>query len=420
MPPCAQPPIFIDKIYAFNHGCEEIWSTNESAPEDATIAVVIIDISYSMSPHKKALAMAVAAMLEGTNVDKIFAVPKPDGQTAMVQAIEQIMCDGGENMGKTVYLIGDGDENMKKGTLSIGQDDQQNTLQSMPLDFTMYNMPASERARHYRALVDFLKFQRITLVMLALGDTVKDLLNGLSNTKNIYLAHLDYEEDIDNMMHIAQLVKKEASKGIIQTTLIQVDEQDKKKSSKAKVTTQTQQKLKKILGNITVGDKIPGTVEDLQNDMDRILDDYIAKDGIPCVKEHRLYINAQLLFLFSKCTDKQAVPAVIISGKNKNRLVEFPLGCNDGQYSKCLNQLCGKFANANVVLQKHGDTTDDGFTIDHLGSSRKFGPKCAQYSCLYQLSVVEELAGNETFCVARDLIQMPVRIVGKKSKTPSP
>lgn len=68
--------------------------------------------------------------------------------------------------------------------------------------------------------------------MLALGDTVKSLLKGLANTKDINLAHLDYDEDIDNMIQIAHLVKKQASKEVMQTTLIQVDEVGKKKAGK--------------------------------------------------------------------------------------------------------------------------------------------------------------------------------------------
>jgi hypothetical protein len=138
-----------------------------------------------------------------------------------------------------------------------------------------------------------------------------------------------------------------------------------------------------------------------------------------CIEEHRLYVNAQLLFFFSKCSDNQPVPAVIISGKHKNRLVKFPDGINDGQYSKCLNQLCAKFVNARLVLQRHGDTDEAGFTIDHKGTPRYFGAKCAMYSCKYELGVVEELAGDESFCVARELIEMPGRVVGSKCKSPS-
>ena len=411
--------VFFEKIYAFNHTHQVIWSTDDPAPEGVTASILMVDYSYSMSKHKKALAMAVASMLEDTNVDKNFAVPEPDGETAMVQAIEEIMGDDAGNTGKTVYLIGDGCENKKVGTLPIGRDSEQTILQSLELDFTGC-LEEVEAARHYGALVDYFKFKRITLVMLALGDTVKKLLKGLANTKDIYLAHLDFDEDIDNMMQIADQVKKMARRGGTQTTLIEVPEAAKILSRKNAVNTQTQQRLKKILGGITVGDKLPGTVEDLEKEMTAVIDEYLEKGGMQCANEHRLYINAHLLFFFSKCTEKRPVPAVIISGKHKNRLVEFPKGSNDGQYSKCLNQLCGKFVNAKLVLEKEGETLELGFFISHKGVSRHFGAKCAMYSCKYELCVVEELADKETFCVARELIEMPARVVGNKSKASSP
>ena len=273
MPVTTEPLISIDKIYAFNHTWKEIWSSNEPVPEGSTAAIVLIDMSLSMTRHKKALAMAVACILEDTNVDKNFAVPEPDGSTAMVQAIDEIMRDDGGNVGKTVYLVGDGGENMKVGTLQIGRDGEQNIVQSLPLDFTVVDdHEEQETARHYRALVDFLKFKRITLVMLALGDTVKGLLKGLASTKDVYLAHLDCDEDIDNMMKIANLLKMQASKGVMQTTLIQVDKADKKGAGKSAITTQTQQKLKKILAGITVGYKLPGTAEDLEIEMNGVID----------------------------------------------------------------------------------------------------------------------------------------------------
>jgi len=113
------------------------------------------------------------------------------------------------------------------------------------------------------------------------------------------------------MIKIADLVKKMACRGGTQTTLIEVPEADKILSRKNVVTTQTEQKLKKILGGITVGDKLPGTVEDLENEMTTVVDDYLKAGGMQCAKEHRLYVNAHLLFFFSKCTEKQPVPAVI-------------------------------------------------------------------------------------------------------------
>jgi len=66
--------------------------------------------------------MAVAAILEGTNVDKKFVVPKHDGNKATVHAIEEVMRDDGENVGKTVYLVGGDVENMGKSTLPIRHD----------------------------------------------------------------------------------------------------------------------------------------------------------------------------------------------------------------------------------------------------------------------------------------------------------
>jgi len=81
---------------------------------------------------------------------------------------------------------------------------------------------------------------------------------------------------------------------------------------------------------------------------------------------------------------------------------------------------CGKFVNARVVLENEGGTGETGFFINHKGEPRHFGAKCAAYSCKYKLCVVEELAGKEAFCVARELIEMPARVVGSKRKASTP
>jgi len=176
MPTSGETFVFIDNIYAFNHTCQLIWSTDEPVPAGITPSVTMVDYSLSMSKHKKALAMAVASILEGTNVDKNLAVPEPDGSTGMVQAIKEVMGDAGGNMGKTVYLVGDGGENMKVGTLPIRRDREQNIVQSLELDFTPACLGEVEAARHYRARVDYFKFKRITLIMLALDETISNAL----------------------------------------------------------------------------------------------------------------------------------------------------------------------------------------------------------------------------------------------------
>ena len=283
------PKTFIKGVYTFSDGYGLRWHGGNDVPEGVPVGIVIIDTSLSMQPHKQALKMAVASILHDTNVPKDFKIPEPRGCTGMVYAIEQIMSSVGSKQATTIYLVGDGGENMYYGSLPIGLDAKQDIIKSPYLDFRAEPLPVQDRATHYRALVNFMKFKRITLVMLALGDGVKCFLGGLANTKDIYLAHLDFEEDIDNMMQIATLLKKQSRKGVVQTTLIQVDEADKKKGAQRKMTSQGQQKLQTILGNISVGNPprdVCNGAKQLEEKMNSVIDAYIAEPkASPCAEK---------------------------------------------------------------------------------------------------------------------------------------
>jgi len=402
-----EPKIHFSEIYTFNDNCDLLWSAGGIPAEGAILAILIIDTSKSMLKHKKGLAMAVASIVTDTNVPKDLQVPEPDGCTGMVQAIEQIVRTNGSQQATTFYLVGDGGENLHRGSLPIGLNSEQTIIESPYLDFRNEPLPVEDRATHYRALVDYLKFKRITLVMLGLGDSVKSFLDGLSNTKGIYLGHLDFDEDIDNMLKITVSLKKQARKGVVQTTLIQVDEVDKKRGL------QQQQKLQTILGNITVGNPqraVPAPVcsgaKQLEAKMNSVIDAYIAEpDAISCAKEFRMHVNAHLLFFMIKCVENKAAPAVIISGKQN--LVIYPGNCYSGAYSSCLNKICNRLAKDSAVLKKEPDTPPLGITIDHRGIARRFGPKCAQYSCAFELSAVQELAANAAFCVPQHKVEAP-------------
>jgi len=404
--------VFFTEIYTFNDRYRLLWSAGEAPPEKAKGAIMLIDISCSMEEHMESLRMAVASILHDTNVPKKFHIPDADGPTAMVCAIEQILSRVGSEQATTVYLVGDGGENTHYGTLPIGLNAEQIIIESPYLDFRKY--PLQDEATHYRALVDFLKFKRVTLVMLALGDSVKCFLGGLANTKDIYLGHLDFKEDIDNMMKIATLLKQQSRKGVVQTTLIQVDEADKKNGAQRKMTSQAQQKLELIIGNITVGNApravqalVCSGAKQLEDTMTSVIDAYIAKpNAISCAKEFRKHVNAHLLFFMIKCVENTVAPAVIIGGK-KNRLVVYPDNCNDGTYSTCLNQICSRLAGVGGVLKKEPDTPALGFTVQHNGVSYKFGAKCAQYSCVFELSAMQELAANAAFCVSQHELEAP-------------
>jgi len=103
--------------------------------------------------------------------------------------------------------------------------------------------------------------------------------------------------------------------------------------------------------------------------------------------------------------ENAAAPAVIIGGKS--RLVIFPDNCNDGAYASCLNQICSRLAADRAVFKKEPDTPALGFAIEHQGVSYKFGAKCAQYSCVFELSAVQELAANTAFCVSQLELEAP-------------
>ena len=410
----AESNVFIEKIYTFNDSYGLVFAANGDPPEGANVGILLIDTSYSML-NQKALVMAVASIVHDTNVPKDFRIPEPRGSTGMVYAIEQILSSVGSEKATTFYLVGDGGENMHYGSLPIGLNAEQIIIESPYLDFRCDPLPVRDRATHYRALIDFLKFKRITLVMLALGDTVKSFLDGLANTKDIYLGHLDFEEDIDNAMKIATSLKKQSHKGVLQTTLIQVNEADKKKGSQRKLTSQAEQKLQAIIGNIFVGNlqrAVPALVstaaKPLEEKMNSVIDAYIAEPkASPCAKEFRMYVNAHLLFFMIKCVENAAAPAVIIGGKS--RLVIFPDNCNDGAYASCLNQICSRLAGGGAVLKKEPDTSALGITMYHQGVPRKFGAKCTQYSCVFELSAVQELAANAAFCVPQHKVEAPPR-----------
>jgi len=248
------------------------------------------------------------------------------------------------------------------------------------------------------------------MVVLGLGDKVENMLNSLTGIPGVFVGHLKSGQDIDSTLDVMRTLKNNSGRNKVQTLLIKVDE-DRKRKVPVKIATQQEQLLNKIVGNIQIEgvadeDIVPLPAASIRDEhaLEKTLGDacelQFKLKGKKPMRKHVVKIQADLLLFFSiACA--AAAPSVIIAGKKTNSIVTVPDDddVDNKGYKSTLNMICSALAAEKTdlsLLQKTEGTSIPG-TFSHNQRKCTYKEGCGQYKCMYSLATLQTFRNSATF-----------------------
>jgi len=248
------------------------------------------------------------------------------------------------------------------------------------------------------------------MVVLGLGDKVENMLNSLTGIPGVFVGHLKSGQDIDSTLDVMLTLKTCSGRNKVQTLLIKVDE-DRKRKVPVKIATQQAQLLKKITGNIKIQgvvneDEVPSPVAFIRDEhtLATTLGDacelHFQLKGKKPMRKHAVQIQADLLLYFSiACAT--AAPSVIIAGKKTNSIITVPHDddVDDKGYKSSLNMICSALAaqQPDQSLLKKTKVNALPGTFSHNQRKCTYKEGCGQYKCMYSLATLQAFRNSATF-----------------------
>ena len=414
--------VFFKQICHFNDEFHVIFSSAEPPPLGTRSVTLLVDLSNSMNAHLKSMLMILGGILMDSNiqvdnVDLVF--PKPSGGTAMIDAVKKIMALPA-HAGCELWLLTDGEETKFSGKFFNGMmfsRDQSSEYLAMDVEelkFSVLKFPPfisrKEIEEQNIALVKFMQATGTTMVVLGLGDKVESMLNNLTGIPGVFVGHLKSGQDIDSTLDVVRTLKTSSGRRKVQTLLIKVDE-DRKRKVPVKVATQQTQLLKKIIGNI----KIQGVVDEdevlspaviirdehtLAKTLNDACEAHFQLNGKKELRKHVVAIKANLLLFFSiACAT--AAPSVIIAGKKTNSIITTPQDddVDDKNYKSSLNMICSALADkqSEMSILKKTEATKLPGSFSHNQRKCTYTKGCGQYKCTYSLATLQAFRNSATF-----------------------
>jgi len=414
----ASEKVFFKQIYYFNDQCHGIFSSEEPPPLGARTVTLLVDLSGSMEDHWKSMVMILGGFLLDSNInaDKLdWEFPKPSGGTAMIDAVKKIMAMPA-HAGCELWLLTDGEENrfsgkFFQGKMYSGEQSPEYLAMDVPeLKFGTYSVTKKEKEEQSIALVKFMQATGTTMVVLGLGDKVENMLNNLTGIPGVFVGHLKSGQDIDSTLDVMRTLKTCSGRKKVQTLLIKVDE-DRKRKVPVKIATQQMQLLKKITGNIKIQgvvdeDEVPSPAAFIRDEhtLAKTLGDacelHFQLKGKKPMRKHTVKIQADLLLYFSiACAT--AAPSVIIAGKKTNSIITVPHDddVDDKGYKSSLNMICSALAaqqpDQSLLKKTEANALPGIFSHNQRKCTYKEG--CGQYKCMYSLATLQAFRNSATF-----------------------
>ena len=351
------------------------------------------------------------------NVELTF--PKPSGGTAMIDAVKKVMALPA-HAGCELWLLTDGEETRFSGKFFNGmmfsreQSPEYLAMDVPELKYSELKYPPytskEEIEEQNIALVKFMQATGTTMVVLGLGDKVESMLNNLTGIPGVFVGHLKSGQDIDSTLDVVHTLKTSSGRRKVQTLLIKVDE-DRKRKVPVKVATQQKQRLKKIIGNIKIlgvvdEDEVPSPAVIIRDEhtlaktLNEACEAHFQLNGKKELRKHVVAIKANLLLFFSiACTT--AAPSVIIAGKKTNSIITTPHDddVDDKNYKSSLNMICSALADkqSEMSLLKKTEATKLPGSFSHNQRKCTYKEGCGQYKCTYSLATLQAFRNSATF-----------------------
>ena len=382
-------------VVAFNKGQVEIYEDQDALGGD----VILVDISGSVSgPNAILLRTAVAAMTKGTKSHGKFVIPKPDGTTAIIAAVEY--CLKIPNCG-TIYLFTDGEENCWSGPLTIGHEYDGS---SKIVDVSFYSPGPDQIMGNSTILADYLQESGVKVCILGIGPAAKPMVSEMVGRKNVFCGHVDHGADTRAIVSTVRTLKNISNGGRSSVTrngtqhAVLVCLSDDVQEAIKKMTPAEIDEFEDAVGTTIISGTDIVTPSDLKGHIERVFDAYDE----PVPDEHVMNIKAALLLFMVTACDEE-LPGALITSKH-SAIIGVPGGWKP--FRRHCNRLLSRLANADVLIRA-GPVPDGGKVVTQNGHQHKFAAGCAQYSCSIIKATVTGLAEDGTYCTPRDNLPAP-------------
>lgn len=400
----AQGEIYM--VVAFNHNHTEIYVDPSAEGGD----IILVDISASISgPNSILLRTAVAAMTKGTKSHGKFIIPKPDGSTAIISAVQH--CLKNPKCG-TIYLFTDGEENCWTGPLKVGtEDDGSDKILDVSFGHGegLKGTPA--------ILADYLQETGVKVCILGIGEHAKPMVDHMLGRKNVYCGHIEHGADTRAVVSTVRTLKRVSKGGQSSVTrngtqhALLVCLSDDVQEAIQQMTPAEMDEFEDAVGSTIISGSAIVTPSDLKSHMDKIFEAY--DETIP--DEHVKNIKAALL-LFMETAHNEEMPGAIITSKH-SAIIGLPGAWKP--FRRHCNRIMSRLAHGDV-LNRAGPVPDGGKIITENGNKHKFAAGCAQYSCSIIKSVITGLSEDETYCSPRESLHKAISKKRKQSDENSP
>jgi hypothetical protein len=406
-------------VVAFNESHTEIYVDPTALGGD----VILVDISGSVSGHNAILLRtAVATMTKGTKSHGKFAIPKPDGATAIIAAVKH--CLDIPNCG-TIYLFTDGEENCWCGPLTVGKEDDGSPM-VVDVSFADYLAGDAPNDGGYRKphmpgttaiLADFLQESGVKVCILGIGNAAKPMVDNMLGRKNVYCGHVTHGADIRAVVSTVRTLKRISKGGRSSVTrngtqhALLVSLSDDVQEAIQQMTPAEMNEYENAVGSTIIADTAIVTAKDLKRHMELVFNAYDE----PIPDEHVKNIKAALLLAIEAMCDGE-MPGALITSKHS-----AVIGVPDSwrPFRRHCNRLLSRLAGEDV-LQRAAAIGACGKTVTENGNQHKFAAGCAQYSCAIPKVAVTTLAEDADYCTARAALPAPKIKKRKHSSSGAP
>ena len=177
-------------VYAFNTKLECLWRNEEFNEEpnrfNGQKLGVLIDASGSMNDHQPEVKLILSALKCMTNTIGQFNAPKPNNQTALVDAVNLLIADRLMEGVEKLIILTDGLDNASKTKRLIVSlnEDGEHVYGDMPNTHDMETRT--------RAVATHLDAQNIEVHLVGLGSQVKDFFSvAIAPGRGLHTAHIE-------------------------------------------------------------------------------------------------------------------------------------------------------------------------------------------------------------------------------------
>jgi hypothetical protein len=396
-------------VVAFNHKHTEIYMDPTAVGGD----VVLVDISGSISgPNAILLRTAVAAMTKGTTAHGKFIIPRPDGTTAIIAAVQS--CLKIPDCG-TIYLFTDGEENCWSGPIQIGMEED-GSPKVTNVSFCGGGGGGGEGVTGTPAiLADYLQASGVKVCILGIGDAAKPMVEHMLGRRNVYCGHIAHGADTRAVVSTVHTLKRMSKGGRSSVTrngtqhALLVCLSDDVQESIRQMTPAEMDEFEDAVGSTLIAGSEILTPGDLKVRMDQVFQAYDDDEHIP--DDHLKNIKAGLL-LFMEMACARDMPGALITSRYA-AIIGVPNGWKP--FRRHCNRLMSRLADGGL-LNRADPVAAGGRVVTENETQHKFSAGCAQYSCPINKPVIVGLAQDLEYCTPRARLQGHPRTRSLKRK----